>query len=445
MEIKLINHASVIIRCGQTRILTDPWFQGTAFNNSWALLSENEPSLKDLKLLDYIWISHEHPDHFHLPTLKTIVSSVNESCTVILQKKNSEKMLRVLKSFGYKNFLQLRHDSICAIAEDLDIYSYQIGLMDSVMGIRFNGQVVLNINDCSLEDHEIRRIKKRLGARKPILLNQFSLAGNNGSEKNMGQLEEKANSILRDMIRIHNSFGALTTIPFASLMFFASPSNSYMNSYRNSMNKVRRVFDENLCDLTVLYYNETYFDGAKDMNEAAADRWDEIYDKAISNCNFDPYRSIELEELLAAVKAKRKELLKRYPRFLVRKCGSIIIYVGDHGKKYNLNLIDSIFEEIETDSYDVKIDSQPLHHALSTPWGIQTIGVAAQYFIESNWKTWSWYRLVFNLNNMEIYLRMRYLIKPDLARYLMERIRLTSIIIAVTKVRATFISPITEE
>ena len=444
MDIKLINHASVLIKLDNVTILTDPWYTGKAFNNSWSLLTNNEPSNDDYLNLDYIWISHEHPDHFHIPTLKRISASVSDNCTIILQKKNSKKIENVLRNFGFNRFIKMRHDTFRAITSEIEIYSYQVGLMDSIMGIRRDGDVLININDCSIHNSEIKHIKNRLGGKSPILLNQFSLAGNNGSEKNVKQLEDKADNIIDDMLRTHLAFNAKATIPFASFMYFSSSTNCYMNEYANKVTDVLRAFEYANCVMRVLYYNESYSDTSVSSIKSSL-LWDQLYERKIKEGDFSIYETVTTDLLREALSAKRDLLINRYPRFLVRKLSSVFFLIEDHNTIYELNLFEDKFEEVKSSTYDIKIHSQPLEHALKMPWGVQTIGVGAQYFIESNWKTWSWYRLLFNLNNMEIFLRFRFLIKLELWEYLMDRVRLTSLVSAVVKLKQTFISPITEE
>ena len=67
-QIKLINHSSIFIKSGNIKLLTDPWYNGSAFNNGWSLLYENKIDTINeiLTNLDYIFISHEHPDHFSI-------------------------------------------------------------------------------------------------------------------------------------------------------------------------------------------------------------------------------------------------------------------------------------------------------------------------------------------------------------------------------------------
>ena len=65
-EITFINHASVKFNLKNKTILTDPWYEGAVFHNGWKLIYENkkEEILNHISNLDYIYISHEHPDHF---------------------------------------------------------------------------------------------------------------------------------------------------------------------------------------------------------------------------------------------------------------------------------------------------------------------------------------------------------------------------------------------
>jgi hypothetical protein len=42
MNIKFINHASVMFDLCEVRILTDPWYQGLVFNDGWSLLNSGQ-------------------------------------------------------------------------------------------------------------------------------------------------------------------------------------------------------------------------------------------------------------------------------------------------------------------------------------------------------------------------------------------------------------------
>ena len=67
-SIKFIKNASVLISDGKKSILSDPWYQGSVFNDGWELLQTFEDSdiIKIINRVNFIWISHEHPDHFSI-------------------------------------------------------------------------------------------------------------------------------------------------------------------------------------------------------------------------------------------------------------------------------------------------------------------------------------------------------------------------------------------
>jgi L-ascorbate metabolism protein UlaG (beta-lactamase superfamily) len=63
-----IGHSTHVIRVGEKRILTDPWFLDPAFG---ALRHASGPAcpIEDLAVCDAIVLSHEHPDHADMKAL----------------------------------------------------------------------------------------------------------------------------------------------------------------------------------------------------------------------------------------------------------------------------------------------------------------------------------------------------------------------------------------
>ena len=64
--IEFVNHASVIISYEKISILTDPWFNGSAFDNGWRLMHElqNKEISNILKKITHFI--------FHMSTLITL-------------------------------------------------------------------------------------------------------------------------------------------------------------------------------------------------------------------------------------------------------------------------------------------------------------------------------------------------------------------------------------
>jgi L-ascorbate metabolism protein UlaG (beta-lactamase superfamily) len=91
MKLTFVSHAGVLLEVNGRRILTDPWTCGKTFNDGWALLS---PAYEvDYRTLDYLFVSHEHPDHFNLPTLKSIPSEEKKRIRVLYQRHTSPRLV----------------------------------------------------------------------------------------------------------------------------------------------------------------------------------------------------------------------------------------------------------------------------------------------------------------------------------------------------------------
>ena len=122
MEIQFVSHASVIIKSGEIGIWTDPWIIGKAFNDSWSLLGTPYYSEDMLNDIDYIWISHEHPDHFNFPTLESLPDEFKSRVTVLFQTQNSDRVFRQLEQFGFNNFKPLPNRKKVYFSEELYVY-----------------------------------------------------------------------------------------------------------------------------------------------------------------------------------------------------------------------------------------------------------------------------------------------------------------------------------
>ena len=109
--ITLINHASVFIENqNKQNILTDPWYEGSIFNNGWSLLYENNHNQikKILNKVNYIYLSHEHPDHFSINFFKKYSNTlIKKNIKIIFQKTIDKRLESFLKKRFKLNFLIL--------------------------------------------------------------------------------------------------------------------------------------------------------------------------------------------------------------------------------------------------------------------------------------------------------------------------------------------------
>lgn len=209
-----------------TKILCDPWFKGTAFGNGWSLLHDNSHEINELEF-DYIWISHEHPDHFSIPTILELTNK----CTFLFQETKDKKVKKFLESKGH-SVIELKNKEVTKIG-DLDITCVVCDGYDSSLLVNYpDGKVLLNINDARVElnshlENEIIPLLK--SETVDLLAFQFSYAnwaGNEG-DKNIPRFLQKKTDEKNDWVISKLSPKAI--LPFASFVYFSHEENFFWN------------------------------------------------------------------------------------------------------------------------------------------------------------------------------------------------------------------------
>lgn len=225
-HVTFLNHSCFIITSPSERILCDPWFKGPAFGNGWSLLHENSHDIDELQF-DYIWISHEHPDHFSIPTLL----GLKKKCTFLFQETKDKKVRQFLESKGH-TVIELRHKEKVTIG-DLELTCIVCDGYDSSLLVRYpDGKILLNINDARVElnDHLQREIEPILNGEPVDLLTfQFSYAnwaGNRGYMQIAKFLQEKTDEKNDFVI---SKLKPKAIMPFASFVYFSHEENFYWN------------------------------------------------------------------------------------------------------------------------------------------------------------------------------------------------------------------------
>ena len=94
----------MIVEGKNFKFATDPWAIGPAFNNGWWLNEKTEADwLKEVNSCDFIYISHNHPDHLNHHTLKKISKNI----TIIIPKFQDDSIGGMLKKLKFKNLTYL--------------------------------------------------------------------------------------------------------------------------------------------------------------------------------------------------------------------------------------------------------------------------------------------------------------------------------------------------
>lgn len=417
VSLTLISHASVVIEAGGSRILTDPWQFGGVFNNSWSLLVPPADLDAMLESIDYLWISHEHPDHFHIPTLKALPQAFRKRVTVLFQESSDHpKMVSALRDMlGFGKVELLPHRKWVRLTPALEVYCYQSRQLDSALAVRSAGKVVLNLNDCEASRKDLEQLRADLGPVE-ILLNQFSIAGFDGEK---AKLRAAADGIIDNMVRDHRALGATKTVPFASLVYFSCVDNHFINEFANTPRRVAERFAVEGLELAVLLPGERFAPGGEHDSTAALARYDAAFDEVVTR----PLAESEVVAFEAMVKAfeqRRARLLDAHGWFGLKLLKPVVVHVPD----LEMSVLMSFREGtvVPTDQpADIIINSQPLHFMLANDFGLQTLGVSGRYELVGDLGNWFRHRTLMALVNAGLGLAPRRMLSRAQLRFFWNR------------------------
>ena len=94
MKLTYLTSASVIIEDQDVKILCDPWLLDGEFYGSWAHYPPLNFSPEEFNNVDYIYISHIHPDHCSIKTL----NKMNKNIPVLIHNYYSKFLKNTNKS-----------------------------------------------------------------------------------------------------------------------------------------------------------------------------------------------------------------------------------------------------------------------------------------------------------------------------------------------------------
>jgi UDP-MurNAc hydroxylase len=318
VKITLINHASFLLESKATSIWTDPWTRGKIVNNCAALYSPSAPV--PFERVEHIWLSHEHSDHFHFPSLKAIPEAHRKRITFLHQKHSSPRVIEAVKKLGFEKIRELPQFRWVTLKPGFDILCGCVGSMDSFLAVRTEGECILNMNDCVCTDAQIRYIHRIVG--KPsMLLTQFSIAqwiGNQADETDAVQQK------IRELQYRVLTFQPEVTVPFASFAYACNQENEWLNRF---MITPDRVMELNLPGVNFLYPGDVWDSSERKFQTATAVA---RYMKDIETLQVDPTPApVDQQTIHEAAEKLLQSLHKRFKKMVLSRIEPFEIYTHD--------------------------------------------------------------------------------------------------------------------
>lgn len=376
MKISFVGHASVLVHAGPVHLLMDPWLRGEAFNESWTLHPQPVLSEEQFAGVTHIWISHEHPDHLSLPTLKEIPEVLRARISVLFQDYYSDEIAKILASLRFKEVIELPRARFFPLAPGVQVYCRQVGHLDSSLAVRAEGKLVLNINDCELPVATMRSMRRDVGA-VDVLLDQFSIAGWSGNADDIQRKEESRQRVMRKFVRDMETLEPRYVIPFASFVRFSHQENAHMNLQLNSIDDVAERVDPSR--LVVMYPGDVWdlsgpFAGTPRAVAAYREDFRRIKDFPVRT-----HEVVAIEKILATVDKRLQDMRRRYHDVLLRWIPPVTFYLEDLGRALQVDVRRGA-REIALGRSDcmVCLSSQAMWYTFGYRWGLPTLGVSGR-------------------------------------------------------------------
>jgi UDP-MurNAc hydroxylase len=329
-------------------------------------------------------------------------------------------MLSAFKNLGIPNVRLLTYRKINNLTQATRVYCYYVGLMDSCLAVADSTHTVFDGNDAELTARDCRRIARDLG-RIDVLLNQFSIAFYSGLLDYQEPLRRMAEGIVERIYQNHIQLGAEVTIPFASLMYFSSTESKYINEFHNTPRSVFERFRKGDKRVAVLYPGDTDELDRPYDSTSALKKYERIYAERASLPYDEPHR-VEIDQIAYAFLRLVDHLHDRYPAIVLAALKPVTVKVTDVGTSVVFSIPGRSFRMVPGHAEpDMLVSSQALYFSFANPYGFQTLGISGRLRIPRDSANLRLHRLLFSLDNAEVYLLPRFLFTREIMKFLRRR------------------------
>ena len=424
INIEFVNHASVLVNNNEVGILSDPWYSGSIFNKGWKLIYENKKVyIKEVLLrVNYIYISHEHPDHFNVhffndDEFKDII--LNNKIKILFQETRDKRVKNFLINKGYE-VIECSDNKLIKLNKNLSIKINKHDFYDSSILVKLNDSNILNINDSPLREKDVlKRFAKKIGP-IDILLTQFSYAAWKGGKNENKFRKLNANEKINNILLQANIIKPKYIIPFASYIFFSNYMNFYMNDEINSPKKVYDELVNNKHRAIIMRPQESQNILTLKQDQYSIDFWENKF-KDLKLNKLDIYDTkISLDNLNNEFLNYKKKFFKKNSYFFILILSKfkflnlfqkINIFLIDHNQNYEFNIFSGL-KIINTTNSHIKMHSESLLFIFKNEFGYDTLTVNGCF--EASFKNFSLVSKTLalgSLNAMGINLNLNVLFK----------------------------------
>jgi L-ascorbate metabolism protein UlaG (beta-lactamase superfamily) len=234
--LQFVSHASVMLRHGESFLLTDPWFETPAFSTWWpSPASPVSPelwiSLARAGKLTLV-ISHAHPDHADPGFLRRLPAET----PVVIPHYGDDHLVRLLERCGLRNLTELGKGESPIGPFRMRFFPHHDSPGDGAISIELPDLFVFHGNDAwCLSDPQVEALRSVKPAGKPDLFmgqggsaSGYPLTYSAHSEAERKALLRKKNvSMLKGLARSATEAGFRRALAYACFYTVHTPERTY--------------------------------------------------------------------------------------------------------------------------------------------------------------------------------------------------------------------------
>jgi UDP-MurNAc hydroxylase len=437
-SLTFINHASVLVSCGEISLLSDPWYQGDAFHKGWNLIHElaDHEIVDLLEKVSHIWISHEHPDHFSIMFFKKFGGKIKDNgIRVIFQETSDKRVESFLSKSGFSIDI-ISFGSWEQLSPYFEIMCFKDGFYDSGLAIKTTDKTILNLNDCEVKDHGRCKEVQSLTGECDILISQFSYAAWKGGKENLAWRQNAAKEKIDTLKLQVEYFKPKILVPFASYVYFSNSLNFYLNDSSNKPSDVIKAFEDNSTAVKVMAPFETLNDlNCKVDNIQALKFWNARF-KDVNSKKLNTFDVVNLSTLQQNFKNYKIRIFKNNTKWFMKLVKllspiaafrPVIIKIVDLDKIIKVDIFSDSLKSCTSDP-DLSMSSESLSFMLNNSFGFDTLTVNGCFEEEreSGFSKATRSLSIENLNNIGIEFRPKIIFNFQLILMFFSRLRVVS-------------------
>jgi UDP-MurNAc hydroxylase len=385
-ELQFINHAGFSLRDleGGVQLVSDPWLEGSAFDDGWDLLVPTTLEPGFWSDVTHLWFSHEHPDHFAPPSLKLIPDAVRPNIVVLYQETKDKRVSQWCERAGFQ-VQEFEEATWLRLSPKLRVMLGKVPFYDSWLAFDCDGRTVLNVNDCVLSTERPLHKLSRLVGPVDTLLTQFSYANWLSNPGDVASRTAAAAEKLEWLRRQIETLRPERTVPFASFMWFSHEENHYLNDERNTVATAAKRIKEASSEPVVLYPGDVWTLGEAWDSSDAIDKYEAI---SLEGRSLRSSPSVELAELIGRGRQYVERVFSKNNRFLVRAAARvgflnrICLQLWDLDETVEFDIrtgLRQVTSATEAAQAQVAMHSESLGFILKHEWGMDTVSVNGRF------------------------------------------------------------------